>query len=612
MLLSTNYSASKANVVSVPIGDTGLSVTLQTGTDAQGLQNLYNNPNATSVGSQLGDDNNVRVPLDFSFPYWGRNFTESWMHSNGVLSFQNPNTTGNFCCAGQDLKSTTNSQYNYAIFPLWTDLIVRSGSAYYMGTPTSMTYGWYGTSEYGNSNNTSTFEVKIDSSGGLDLRWSGALITMQPNTIGFTGNLSKGEYFQAHNASSLTINTATQLSIAGTSVDPCIANPLYSTTCPGYKEAYLQQQCNLDQLFSPSCPGYGIAYAKTTILGSIASNASGARSTASAPSPMLEPGPSAGSNGPAAGGNGPMAGSAPSSDGPMVGGGPGSGPGGSSNGPAAGGNGPMVGGGPSSGSPSGGGPSSNGSAAGGSGAKSNVSTSQVLSMISGNAAKENNIAMSAANTATAQAIEAGNQTTRDAEATASTSAVQSSSASQTNGSNPTTVLVGTANAAFGGGIKLPGMLNLGPTANGAESNSSTSSAAGASTTFNLRQELAKLSEVEVPEPQEELKSNGLNPRLTTSTNIPAQTTPTEQRTDTVKKNTPDSSVAGDVSIAAMATQPAGYNSYSVTMPDASFYAPKEIYRNQKVVDNQRLMRGLTRGSDSLHEQMMDQQYPITK
>ena len=610
VLLSINYSASKANVVSVPIGDTGLSVTLQTGTDAQGLQNLYNNPNATSVGSQLGDDGNVHVPLDFTFPYWGKNFTDSWMHSNGVVSFQNPNTTGNFCCAGQDLKSATNSQYNYAIFPLWTDLIVRSGSAYYMGTPTSMTYGWYGTSEYGNSNAKNTFEVKVDSSGGLDLRWSGALITMQPNTIGFTGDLSKGEYFQAHNASSLTINTATQLSIAGTSVDPCIANPLYSTTCAGYKEAYLQQQCNLDQLFSPSCPGYGIAYAKTTILGSIASNASGARSTASAPSPMVEPGP-VGSNGPAAGGNGPLAGGAPGGDGPMTGGPgggtPGSGgPGSGSNGPAAGGG--VPGGGPNSG-PGGG---SNGSAAGGGGTKSNVSTSQVLSMISGNAAKENNIAMSAANTATAQAIEAGNQTTRDAEATASASATQSNSASQNNGSNQTTVLVGAANFALSGGIKLPGMLNLGPTANGAESDSSTPSAASASTTFNLRQELAKLSEVEIPESQEELKTNGLNPRLTTSTNIPAQTTPTEQRTDTVKKNTPDSSVAGDISIAAMATQPAGYSAYSVTMPDASFYTPKEIYRNQKVVDNQRLMRGLTRGSDSLHEQMMEQQYPITK
>jgi hypothetical protein len=62
----------------------------------------------------------------------------------------------------------------------------------------------------------------------------------------------------------------------------------------------------------------------------------------------------------------------------------------------------------------------------------------------------------------------------------------------------------------------------------------------------------------------------------------------------------------------MATQPAGYSTYSLTMPDAAFYAPKEIYRNQKVIDNQRLVKGLTRGSDSLHEQMTEQQYPLTK
>jgi hypothetical protein len=47
------------------------------------------------------------------------------------------------------------------------------------------------------------------------------------------------------------------------------------------------------------------------------------------------------------------------------------------------------------------------------------------------------------------------------------------------------------------------------------------------------------------------------------------------------------------------------------MPDGSFYAPREIYKGQRNVDNQRLLRGLTGGSDSLHEQMVNQQYNIT-
>jgi hypothetical protein len=32
--------------------------------------------------------------------------------------------------------------------------------------------------------------------------------------------------------------------------------------------------------------------------------------------------------------------------------------------------------------------------------------------------------------------------------------------------------------------------------------------------------------------------------------------------------------------------------------------------NQRTVDNERVLRGLTRGSDSLHQQMVDQQYKL--
>ena len=44
------------------------------------------------------------------------------------------------------------------------------------------------------------------------------------------------------------------------------------------------------------------------------------------------------------------------------------------------------------------------------------------------------------------------------------------------------------------------------------------------------------------------------------------------------------------------------------MPDVAFYAPKEIYKNQKVTDNVRLLRGL--GSDRLHQEMVNRQYKL--
>jgi hypothetical protein len=80
----------------------------------------------------------------------------------------------------------------------------------------------------------------------------------------------------------------------------------------------------------------------------------------------------------------------------------------------------------------------------------------------------------------------------------------------------------------------------------------------------------------------------------------------EQKTDAVNKNVQPNELAGRVDIASMATQPQGYQAYSMIMPDASFYAPREIYRNQVNVDNVRLLRGLA--SDRLHQDLVNLQY----
>ena len=76
----------------------------------------------------------------------------------------------------------------------------------------------------------------------------------------------------------------------------------------------------------------------------------------------------------------------------------------------------------------------------------------------------------------------------------------------------------------------------------------------------------------------------------------------------VNKNVQPNELAGGVDIASMATTPSGFNAYSFMLKDAAFYEPKEVYKNQRTVDNERVLRGLTRGSDSLHQQMVDQQY----
>jgi len=81
----------------------------------------------------------------------------------------------------------------------------------------------------------------------------------------------------------------------------------------------------------------------------------------------------------------------------------------------------------------------------------------------------------------------------------------------------------------------------------------------------------------------------------------------EQPSTTVKTNVQSNDLAGKVDIANIAVVPSGYNLYTgLILKDVAFYAPKEIYRNQKNVDNTRLLRQLA--SDAKHQQMVNLQY----
>ena len=76
----------------------------------------------------------------------------------------------------------------------------------------------------------------------------------------------------------------------------------------------------------------------------------------------------------------------------------------------------------------------------------------------------------------------------------------------------------------------------------------------------------------------------------------------------VNQNVKDNDLADGVSVEAIATTPGGFESYMGVMTDVSFYASKDIYKEQKNVDNVRLLRGLSGASDAKHQQMVNQQY----
>ena len=261
-------SVSQAQIVTIPIPGSPLSLNVMA--NPQPLQNINNNPAATAY--QLWDDGYANVPLPFTFPFFDKSFTNSTMYSNGAVQFGPPLTgfpsNNTFCCSGITIDRNTPSGYNYSVLMMQDDLYGSTGNNHYsLGTSNTMTYGWYNVERLGSPQNKTSFELKIDSSGGIDMRWTGALISYNSPAIGVIGDASKGEFavLQQGGLSSNTFSIPglTQWTTGQTPdiiIDPCTTNPLYSPSCPGYQAAYTQQQCSVNPLYSTTCSGYQAAY----------------------------------------------------------------------------------------------------------------------------------------------------------------------------------------------------------------------------------------------------------------------------------------------------------------------------------------------------------------
>ena len=207
------------------------------------------------VQHNISDDGYVRVPLQFSFPYYGRVFTESFMFSNGVVGFLNP--TNSWCCTGFDLRTNNGTPFSFAIMPLQTDLLNYSGRFLTEGTPQYQRYKWENISEFGVPENLNTFSVEIRPSGYIGMNYEQVNISPhRPVTIGMTGDV--GEYTQFYHGAGFSQTNFSY--ITESTGNLCLVNPLSSSSCPNYAQAYQDQQCSLNPLYSPSCAGYEVAY----------------------------------------------------------------------------------------------------------------------------------------------------------------------------------------------------------------------------------------------------------------------------------------------------------------------------------------------------------------
>jgi hypothetical protein len=244
-------------------------------------QDLYdlqtNSAGSTGLGSN-DDSVSPAFDLGFTFTFYGNDFTQARMATNGCLHF---NLTGSYC---GDYTPDPLPQYTNTLFPFWTDLIKDGGSAMRAKAFDDYTiFGWYNMREYNRANSDNSIEVWLYPNDTYEFRYGELDIISHDVLIGEQGSTS--QIYTYHffdecntgttniagtcvsydwNSSSNAVNTLLEdggsLYGDGTNQALCATAPLTSVNCAGYAAAYLTQQCGLDSLYSTSCPNYWSAY----------------------------------------------------------------------------------------------------------------------------------------------------------------------------------------------------------------------------------------------------------------------------------------------------------------------------------------------------------------
>jgi len=235
----------------------------------QSLIDLTNQSGSTILNA-ADDQVSAVFNLGFTFDFYGQEFSQGRMATNGCLHFK---TSGAYC--NDFTPDPLASQYTYTLLPFWTDLIRDSGSSMLAKSFTDKTvFGWYDMREYNRASDNS-FEVILWTNDTFEFRYGALDIINHDVLIGEVGSGSKEIYqYYYHDEcntgstnSNSCVNTDwnntdknTNLENGGSLFGPgngvdC-GNPLNDVSCTGYWEAYDDQQCDQDPQYAPFCRGY--------------------------------------------------------------------------------------------------------------------------------------------------------------------------------------------------------------------------------------------------------------------------------------------------------------------------------------------------------------------
>ena len=247
-------------------------------------QDLFDLTNQTGTTNfNTGDDQLAGAfNLDFTFTYYGEDFTSARMATNGCLHFGLGTGNVNYNNYCGDFTPDPLPHTTYTLYPFYTDLIRDGGSKMLAKNFTDKSiFGWYDMKEYGRNNTDNSFEVILWTNDTFEYRYGDLNITAHDVLIGEQGSATETYTYLFHdecntgttNVSGTCVNTNWNGTASNTLLEDggslygegsgnaldC-SNPLNNSSCSGYAAAYLTQQCGLDSLHSTSCPLYWEAY----------------------------------------------------------------------------------------------------------------------------------------------------------------------------------------------------------------------------------------------------------------------------------------------------------------------------------------------------------------
>ena len=233
---------------------------------------------ADVINLNSGDDSlSNAFDLNFTFNFYGEGFTSARMATNGCLHFGLGTGNINYNNYCGDYTPDPLPRYDNTLFPFWTDLI-RDNDSKMLAKNFSdkAVFGWYDLREYYRDGSDNSFEVVLWTNSTFDYRYGAldviqhdVLIGEQKDSNNYYEYLFHDECSTGSTNSSACVNVDWNNSItnsilenggslygdgSGNTLD--CSNPLNDTSCPGYWEAFDDQQCDLDPQYAPFCPGY--------------------------------------------------------------------------------------------------------------------------------------------------------------------------------------------------------------------------------------------------------------------------------------------------------------------------------------------------------------------